>query len=82
MIYYWFLLIRAYLVNILKTVILKVLSFPVNTAKCLGTAFYIEYICEYELFEYYAVLSFFFRSVLARTWLKVTLPKDKSKQKL
>ena len=40
--------------------------FPVNIAKCLSTAFYIEYICEYEFFEYYAMLSFFFRSVLAR----------------
>ena len=40
--------------------------FPVNIAKCLSTAFYIEYICEYEFFEYYAMLSFFFRSGLAR----------------
>ena len=30
--------------------------FPVNIAKCLSTAFYIEYICEYEFFEYYAML--------------------------
>ena len=40
--------------------------FPVNIAKCLSIAFYVEYICEYEFFEYYAMLSFFFRSVLAR----------------
>ena len=49
-----------------------------NIAKCLSTAFYIEYIYEYEFFEYYAMLSFLFRSVLA----KITLPKNKSKQKL
>ena len=40
-------------------------------------------ICEYEFFECYAMLLFFFRSALARrSWLKTTLPKNKSKQKL
>ena len=37
-----------------------------NIVKCLSTAFYIDYICEYEFFENYAMLSFFFRSVLAK----------------
>ena len=56
---------RFFLINFIKKR-LQHRCFPVNIAKCLSTAFYIEYICEYEFFEYYAMLSFFFRSVLAR----------------
>ena len=56
---------RFFLINFIKKR-LQYRSFPVNIAKCLSTAFYIEYICEYEFFEYYAMLSFFFRSGLAR----------------
>ena len=54
---------RFFLINFIKKR-LQYRCFPVNIVKCLSTAFYIEYICEYEFFEYYAVLSFFFRSVL------------------
>ena len=56
---------RFFLINFIKKR-LQHRCFPVNIAKCLSTAFYIEYICEYEFFEYYAMLSFFFRSGLAR----------------
>ena len=56
---------RFFLLNFIKKR-LQHRRFPVNIAKCLSTAFYIEYICEYEFFEYYAMLSFFFRRVLAR----------------
>ena len=56
---------RFFLINFIKKR-LQHRCFPVNIAKCLSTTFYVEYICEYEFFEYYAVLSFFFRSVLAR----------------
>ena len=56
---------RFLLINLIKKR-LQDRCFPVNIAKCLGTAFYIEYICEYELFENHAMLSFFFRKVLSR----------------
>ena len=46
--------------------------FPVNIAKCLSAAFYI---CEYAFFEYYDMLSFFFRRCSCKAWLKVTLQK-------
>ena len=36
--------------------------------------------CEYELFEYYALLLFFFRSYLAKIGVKITLPKNKLMQ--
>ena len=55
---------RFFLINFKKR--LQHRCFHVNIAKCLSTAFYIEYVCEYEFFEYYAMLSFFFRSALAR----------------
>ena len=55
---------RFFLINVIKKR-LQHRCFPVNIAKCLSTAFYMEYICEYEFFEFYAMISFFFRSVLA-----------------
>ena len=48
---------RFFLINFIKKR-LQHRCFPVNIAKCLSTAFYIEYICEYEFFEFYAMLSF------------------------
>ena len=56
---------RFFLLNFIKKR-LQHRCFPVNIAKCSSIAFYIEYMWGYELFEYYAKLSFFFRSVLAR----------------
>ena len=56
---------RFFLINFINKR-LQHRCFPVNIAKCLSTAFYIEYICEYKFFEYYAMLSFFSRGVLAR----------------
>ena len=56
---------RFFLINFFKKR-LQQRRFPVNIAKCLSTAFYIEYICEHQFFEYYAMLSSFFRSVLGR----------------
>ena len=56
---------RFFLINFIKKR-LQHKCFPVNIAKCFSTAFYVEFICKYEFFEYYAMSSFFFRSVLAR----------------
>ena len=56
---------RYFLINFIKKR-LQHRCFPVNIAKCLSTAFYVEYICKCEFFEYYAMLSFFFSGVLAR----------------
>ena len=49
---------RFFLINFIKKS-LQHRCFPVNIAKCLSTAFYIEYICEYEFFEYYAIFIIF-----------------------
>ena len=54
---------RLFLINFIKNR-LQHRCFPVSIAKYLSTAFYIEHICEYEFFEYYAMLSIFFRSFL------------------
>ena len=54
---------RLFLINFIKNR-LQHRCFPVSIAKYSSTAFYIEYICEYEFFEYYAMLSIFFRSFL------------------
>ena len=48
---------RFFLINFIKKR-LQHKCFPVNIAECLSTAFYVEYICEYEFFEYYVKLSF------------------------
>ena len=50
---------RFFLINFIKKR-LQHKCFPVNIAKYFSTAFYVEYICKYEFFEYCAMSSFFF----------------------
>ena len=53
--------------------------FPVNVAKCLSTVFHIEIIWAFWILCY--VIIFLYKRS-CKTWLKTTLPKNKSKQKL
>ena len=55
---------RFFLINFINKR-LQHRCFPVNIAKCLSTAFYMECICDISFLNI-MLLSFFFRSVLAR----------------
>ena len=68
---------RCFLINFIK----KRQMFSCECCEMFKNSFSYRNLCEYEFFEYYAVI-IFLQKRPCKAWLKITLPKNKSKQKL